>query len=171
MSSQWYLNHFSGVLYSESDKIPRIPIHGNSSVLKSIASKGEQIANCENPSLWSFVKSDSYMENIKKFSEEFMLTKFSVSEDELKLYGAKPKSPELTVASFSKEIYELKVSGYNVVSTWLKFRSFVYTRNYFSKDDFHDLLSFLCAVETQITLLKNLDDFLEVEFNDSSQWV
>jgi len=158
------------LLYSSSDQSPRIPINGDVAVLKAIAQRGRDIAECENESAWRFDDSPSFKSQIKKFSKDFKLMKSKIECGELSLYGESSKTPIISINGFSSKIFNLKVAGYDVVSTWLKFKSHIYTRTSFSKDDYRILLSLLCAVERQILLIEELDGVLKTKFQDINNW-
>lgn len=170
MVSGWYLKKFSSILYSSSDKIPRIPIHSQHDVLRKIISAGKQIAACEDNARWNFSEEELFKNNISLFTKEFYLDSYKVSEDKIFLFTKNSSSPEI-VLKICPDILNLKISGYDVVVTWLKFHSHQYTRSTFSDTDFAELLNLLCAIKTQLFLISKLDLLLEKELNSPSNWL
>lgn len=170
MVSGWYLKKFSSILYSSSDNIPKIPIHLQKDVLHEIISAGKQIAACEDNAQWNFTDEDLFRKNISLFTKEFYLDSYRLSEDEIFLFTKNNSSPEITL-KVCPDILNLKISGYDVVVTWLKFHSHLYTRTTFSDADFAELLNLLCAIKTQLLLISKLDLFLEKEFDNPENWI
>ncbi|MBR5079076.1 MAG: N-6 DNA methylase [Victivallales bacterium] len=170
MVSGWYLKKFSSILYSSSDKIPKIPIHSQKDVLQKIIFAGKQIAICEDNAKWHFSQEDLFKRNVSLFNKEFYLDSYRISEDKIFLYTKNHSSPEI-VLKVCPDILHLKVSGYDVVVTWLKFHSHQYTRTTFSNVDYEEFLNLLCAIQTQLLYISKLDLLLESEFSSLENWL
>ena len=117
-----------------------------------------------------FSEEELFRNNISLFTKEFYLDSYKVSEDKIFLFTKNSSSPEI-VLKICPDILNLKISGYDVVVTWLKFHSHQYTRSTFSDTDFAELLNLLCAIKTQLFLISKLDLLLEKELNSPSNWL
>jgi len=170
MVSGWYLNKFSSLLYSSSDNIPRIPLHSDNNVVSKIIDWGKQIAGCEDREQWNFSDAKIFVHNISLFSKEFYLDSYQIGNGEILLFSKGSNTPKIKITHIDSAILNLKISGYDVVATWLKFSSHQYTRTTFSKTDYVEFLNTLCAIEKQLTLIKGLDSFLGKNFDQHQNW-
>ena len=56
------------------------------------------------------------------------------------------------------EILRFRISGYNVVKTWLKFHSWPYTRADFDKPDLEQFCILIFKIKEQIRLINDIDE-------------
>lgn len=171
MVSNWYLKNFSDLLYSSSDQIPRIPIHSDLRAVRCVARMGRGIADCENNETWEFGNDKFYLQNIDRFQDEFRLGKHKIGDEKLQLFVHGQNGIALEIPQINSSVLDLKVSGYGVISTWLKFKSYPYTRKTFGIADYKELLNLICAIRKQLALISRLDVFLEENFQDSNLWI
>lgn len=159
LCSSALLDAFAAAYFTASatENIPRVPFVRDASALAILIDKGRQIANLENPGL-SHELSD-WVENLReRFHNPFNLNKYKVDErkGEIRLY-ADGRDPVIVLGPIPEELLQLTISGYSVVTCWLKFHSYTYTRTEFGHEDYIGLLTLLSALSKQLGLIEEID--------------
>lgn len=116
---------------SAKENIPRIPIVNDPNLMDFLIQKGREIARLER--LDTDIQLPTWIANLEcQYPGEFNLEKWCVDFDllEIRLY-ANGANLKIRLEGFSRELLQLKISGYEVISCWLKFHSFAYTRTTF----------------------------------------
>lgn len=146
---------------SSSENIARVPIVSDAGSLRSLIEKGRELATLENPRQSQELHAlFSPFEAL--FVNSFVLKKFKVDMEQLevRLYSDRSE-PEIVLSGIPQELLQLVVSGYQVVSCWLKFHSYAYTRTQFNQDDFRQLLDLLSILFKQLEIIKEVDAYME----------
>ncbi len=170
LCSDWYIQNHDQELFTVSGTqfIPRIPIPQSVKSIRCIAKYGSDLANAEKeewttPEIEAKTNTLSYL-----YKVEFKLCKIKICDNVLELYDEQSKSPIISIDQFDKEIANKKISGYQVVKTWLKFHSYSYTRTSFSKCEFNSLIRLLCKLEYQRKINLDLSSCLEFVFTKNA---
>lgn len=159
MCSSRLLEAFAAAYYTASaeENIPRIPIVNDPKAIQELVYKGKQLAALENPRAnpelipWT-ISLDSL------FQEPFILKKYDVDEKkgEIRLYS-EGTDPKISLPDIPEEILQLTISGYGVITCWLKFHSFTYTRTQFTRSDYREFLALLSALSKQSEIVEQID--------------
>jgi hypothetical protein len=96
------------------------------------------------------------------FHNPFNLNKYEVDErkEEIRLY-ADGREPVIVLGSIPEKLLQLTISGYSVVTCWLKFHSYAYTRTEFGDEDYMGLLTLLSALSKQLGLIEEIDIIID----------
>lgn len=173
LCSNSYLDAFEGALFTvvDTEQRPRIPFPASLELFMNIANLGKQLAELEKPD--AVVDPNERGTEINSlalsFTRPFKLGSFEVKPEteSIKLYD---ENHHLTVEmpSISPEVLSFRVSGYDVINTWLKFHSWAYTRADFTKQDFNQLLDLLYKIKSQMDIINELDAELSKILSENS---
>ena len=156
ISSNYYLNRYSGILYgSFNDTNPlRIPITDNEEKKQKLVNYGKVLANCEN---FSDPISSSYTHGITTeiINNPFNLKKIKINSNEIILISE--TSDILEIKEIDTSVLSLKISGHKVVDKWLRERLYSYLRRSINNNDVSLLLNLLGRIKTQLETIKNID--------------
>lgn len=161
LSSDAFLNMFEGALFTVAGTWPRIPICGDKELFCSLAERGKALAMLEREDCDLEVP-EHIMEFDPRFDQPFKLKKYDIDNDQSRLVlsgedkdGGKV---DLYVGPLRRGLVSLQISGYSVVSQWLKFHSYRYTRAEFTKEQYVKLLRLLARLERRMQIIDDLDD-------------
>ena len=162
LCSDAFLEKFEGALFrvASAEQRPRIPIPADASLFRSIASKGKILAELEKEN--SELQLTSEFEGFRTlFVDPFRLSSYKIDEDFERLDLLEDGGTVISIAPVSRAILRFEVSGYNVLTQWLKLRSHPYKRAEFTQEDYHELLRLLYSISEQIKTVADLDDEVE----------
>ena len=160
LCSDAFLDAFEGILYSVANIIPKIPFPADGKLFASIASKGKKLAELEKSSLDIDLSDSDRLKKLEDFFvQPFNLFKYDIDADEgsIELFESVGQVA-ISLKPIAKEVLEFSVSGYQVISSWLKLHSARYTRMQFTKDQYIELLKMLRRIELQMDVVRELDN-------------
>ncbi len=159
LCSDAFLDAFEGVLFSVANVIPKLPFPADGQLFASIASKGKKLAELEKSSVdIDLSESDELKKMEDFFIQPFNLIKYDIDADAgcIILYES-VRQVAISIKPVAREVLDFSVSGYQVISPWLKIHSYRYTRMEFTKDQYIELLKLLRRIELQIDVVRELD--------------
>lgn len=162
LSSPSYLETFEGALYRHSDPSSpiRIPITNNKRLRGKICLIGKEIALCEKSDHKINFSNKYTHDNVKELID-FKLVKYEYDET-LETLILHSNSGELfKIENLPSDLFGLKISGHNVVTKWLRERSFPYLRRSFNSADLDDFIETLNRIEYQQQLIVQVDCLVE----------
>lgn len=156
--SNKYLDEFEAALFTVSGIEPKIPMPADPAVFKKMADIGKRLAELEKYDRLKKIELDSiFGDQVLIYKQEFPLTTFKIIPEEESLVLNGGRSNEVVLKPIPREILEFQVSGYSVLQQWLKVHTQVYSRSYFSKDQFMELLSLMQSLGKQMEIAKEAD--------------
>lgn len=168
MSSDSYLERFEPILFRTSDPTspPRIPILEDEAQRQQVVELGRQIASLERPGA---ALPDTYepLELDIEGDSNFNLNKVEshpVAGELLLIDESKENS--IKIAGIPESVLALTISGYNVVTAWLKERLWKYYRRDFREDDMGELIELLDRINAQCQLIDSVSEMLEQALNE-----
>ena len=157
LSSQIYLDTFEGILYGSSNpKSPvRVPISNTLETRKTLSNFGEKIALCERaefhaPVVEGITMSENDMNN-------FRLAGYDYQDASKTLILTSDEKSVLTITGINAEVYNLRISGHNVVEKWLRERTFPYLRRTINEGDIEALIQLVSNISLQLSLLDEVN--------------
>jgi len=159
LCSDAFLEKFEGALFhvAGAEQRPRIPIAKERDWFVSISSKGKKLAELEKED--STIKVCPEFEAlIALFDRPFSLTAYQIDEDLERLELISEGASIIKISPVSRAILRFDVSGYNVLSQWLKLRTHCYKRTKFDEDDYRALLQLLSKISEQLKIIADLDN-------------
>lgn len=171
LCSDTYLDSFEGALFTTTgtEWIARIPITSNATIFRNLSQKGRRLAVAENYNIPTGLSPELEIFH-GHYDTPFRLRGFENNVDEEALI-LKGNTQEITLTPINREILLFKVSGYNVVDTWLKFHSYRYTRSVFTKIEFTELLQLLRRIQIQLELVREIDNIVITILSDDAQLI
>jgi hypothetical protein len=157
LCSESYMEKFSSQLFTvaKSSNRLRIPMTADRRLFRKIADKGRELADLENPDN-DFI-SPGMKGQAELFPGPFRLNAFKLSVSDGAISLISDGGVAATVTGLPKVTLELKIAGNEVVSTWLKWHSYAYTRKEFDKEAFMGLLSLASKIEKQVEVIGEID--------------
>lgn len=157
MSSRVYLENFHSALFHLTNPLfpARIPLAACPHIRTKLVNLGRQIAHCERE---DFVVAHSgvqfeWPEGITEF--RFIRESLDLSTRVITLEGADGVTARVT--GVPTGVMDLRISGHNVLSTWLRERRFVYLRRTFRQNDAIALVNLIGRMAHQQLLLEQVD--------------
>lgn len=161
-----YIDKVEGILYEmSSSNQPRIPVLTDKGLRGKVIWLGKKIAESENFDM-KIVSSPLF--NLKWTSEqqEFELSKCKY-DPETKTLSLNGAGGGVSVSGIPIELNGLKISGYNVLDTWLRSRKYAYLNRKFNLGDATELLDLLSRISFQARYLHDVDLILDVAFESN----
>lgn len=159
LSSSAWLEHFEGALFQarEPDAPIRIPIFYDNNVRERLVELGSRIAFCEHPEIQPR-KADGIKACWAGSNTEFRLDSFRIScaSGNIDLLDS-DGNVWASVSGIAPELLELRISGHEVVSKWLRERKFSYLRRTFQSKDLDALVNVLARMSEQRSLIDEVD--------------
>lgn len=156
LSCDFYLNRYSGVLYSSFNETNplRIPLTSDESLRGELVSLGRKIALCEN---FHDPKMDLLSHGTLSTNkiDQFNLSKVKIYNDYIELKSSDNKI--VLVKNVNSKVLSLKISGHKVVEKWLRERTFSYLRRSLNIEDIYALMNLLGRIELQIKLIQETE--------------
>jgi hypothetical protein len=146
---------------SATENIPRIPVVSDPETMRFLIEKGREMAELENPRINHELQ--WWVSSLQgAFVRPFNLLKFSVDEEEkeIRLY-ADGDMLKVTLTGLPDEVLRMTISGYNVITCWLKFHSYAYTRTEFMRQDYLEFLGLLSKLDMQMKVIKEIDTVMD----------
>ena len=160
LTSTAYLQGNESRLYAKGDvdSSPRIPLIANAETRNMLVSLGREIADCENfdddmPNLgfdpaWG-VDSPEKLETFGIDAAEKTIN--------LRFFGGR----RVALAGVPEGLLELDISGYSPVKSWLRERTYAYSRKEFGSPDIEELKRLVGRLLRQSELVVQVDEILE----------
>lgn len=164
LSSQHYLDTFEGALFtvnSEETRI-RVPITSNTEAFKKLSALGNEAAELQKPGrVASQDKLNDYYSSLILVKSErgFKLkkAKYNNENETLCLYDTEGVK---LIVKCRRDIYELVISGYQVIDYWIKFNCYEYTRQDFGQDFIFNFLDLIYKLEKYIDIITQIDEII-----------
>lgn len=159
LCSDAFLEKFEGALFhvAGAGQRPRIPIAKERDSFVSISSKGKKLAELEKEE--TTISLNVEFENfITLFVRPFPLTDYHIDDDLERLELISEGTSIISISPIPRAILRFEVSGYNVLSQWLKLRTQCYKRTNFDEDDYRSLLLLLSKISEQLKIITDLDN-------------
>jgi len=163
LCSNSYLDEFGDFLFTvlDSEQRPRIPFPASDVSFKRISELGKKLAYLEKPGekIDPVLRGELINSFLSAFAQPFRLFGFSIqlNTETVKLYDEN-MNILVELNPVPSELLRFRVSGYDVVHTWLKFHSYAYTRSDFTGNDFDEFLDLLYKIQEQMQLIAGLDE-------------
>lgn len=167
LCSTLYLSVFDKQLFRVGHW-PRIPIPKDIGLIENVADLGRTLASLENVDLdngliKSVAKSD--------WKEPFDLTKATLNEAEGVVELRGNGGEVCRISGLNSSTVLMKISGYNIVKEWLKYRTWPYYRAQFGQEEHRELLDLLNRIEAQHTVITEVDRLVDVVLTRDSAWI
>jgi hypothetical protein len=161
-----YIDKFEGVLYEMSTSSPpRVPVLSDSELRSRIVGLGKKIAECENFDLKVMPNSSHTLQWSNELQEfELSKSKYSNVNQNLLLSG---EDGSLLIGGVPIEVNELRVSGYNVLDSWIRSRKYAYLNRKFNINDAQELIDLITRISNQTILLSEVNLILEKAFENN----
>ena len=160
LCSQKFLDTYEGAIYtvSRSDQRVRIPVVSNLSVFESIAALGLQLASLEKEEYRMLIttKTQSVIDHTPA---SFTLKEFTLNEEE-EVVTLSDGSESIDIPC-PLEVMRLEISGYMVLSDFLKFNSYSFTKTVLGSDGVLKIFEEISRLKNHIDLVKKIDDLAE----------
>ena len=153
LSSNYFLNSFSGKLFDVAGEWPRIPVTSNETLFLEISQLGRSLAEIE---------SNQYqIANDLPIPNEISYYSYETNKGSIKLFGDAGnllhEYPDVDI-----KILDFEISGYNVLKEWLKMHSYAYYRKNCGAEEFSDLNMLISKIALYINTIVELDDLVEL---------
>ncbi len=156
LNSKAYFHAFSSKLYSSTGVLPAIPITADKDFFKRMAEIGKAMANTEKDGYHAGDEAvrSAVLEMPLLDKAEYCFDKYVIKGDSITLLWQ--KQPVL-VFRVKPELLSFKVSGYEVIKTWLKFHQYAYYRKACPLDDMNHLCNLAGCINTYLDLVNEAD--------------
>ncbi len=162
LNSSAYLRQFESMLYDSADSNDpaRVPVFSEASVRVAIRDLGVEIAECEREGAPGIALEGCDAEWKHSASAPPELTAYEGVEtgSAVSLHLRGPSGDLATVHGIPKEVFDLRISGYNVLDQWLKLRKAPYLNREFTPADLESLVQLVGRIAQQQVLLKRVDE-------------
>jgi hypothetical protein len=159
INSSAYLSTFQSVLFVQSDPTSpfRIPVPSNMQLRLRLLELGRRMAECE---LVSCRAPPLATVSVTWLQAEraFKLIKFDTDVTRCEIVLTSVAGPVVRIAGVPVDVLTLRISGHDVVSKWLRERTFAYLRRELVKSDIDALIALLARVSRQIELIGLVDE-------------
>lgn len=156
LNSKAYYQAFSSKLYSSAGVEPAIPITADKNLFEQMAKIGKVMANIEKD---GYVAGEeaiecAILEKPSLINTEYSFDKYAVKGDSITLFWQ--RQPILAFRVMP-ELLSFKVSGYEVIKTWLKFHQYSYYRKACTVEDINQLFNLAGCLYTYLEFVNKAD--------------
>ena len=158
MNCRSYLDSFEPVLYAtvDPDAPPRVPISASAPVRKKLARMGRAAAALETPDGVAFT-SKAIRIQLTVSPLEFALTRSELNAESGSIHVYSDSGEEVRVTGMQAEVLGRRISGYDVITKWLREYTCPYLRRKFNQEALDDLISLVSRISAQAELLERAD--------------
>ncbi|MEK4630512.1 type ISP restriction/modification enzyme [Solibacillus sp. FSL R7-0682] len=160
-SSSYFLETFSDILYYQiTNESIKVPITSDKDFYLTAVSLGHQLIESQS----SYIRNTANLRDLLKFDGniDFLLSNIKIDSNNgsIKLQDENNKV-KFSINNIPKGILTYNIKGYDVVKTWFKFNTYLFTHQKFTKTDLENVIIFLESLYSYLQIVESSDSLVE----------